>query len=230
MAGLLLIPLLSLAGLWGFTASSTLGSVIRDQHYNTLVSTIGPSVIGLERTLEPERALTLLWLNADRRSPQLRTQLLAARRGTDAAVAAVHVAKASVRGLLGATGQAQLRHFLTELAGLAEIRVAVDAGTDSPVTAFTAYSAISSGEYGFLHSATPPVDPTLNLMTQASIAEARAEDFTAGAITLIKAALAVRGQLTGPERVLLDQVVAEQSLAIQDTSRWRAHSWPPYSG
>lgn len=139
MAGLLLIPLLSLAGLWGFTASSTLGSVIRDQHYNTLVNTIGPSVIGLEKTLEPERALTLLWLNADPRSPQLRTQLLAARRGTDAAVAAVRVATASVHGLLGATGQSQLRHFLTELARLAEIRAAVDWQAEATV----AWAAVS---------------------------------------------------------------------------------------
>ena len=217
MGVVLLIPLLSLAGLWGFAASTALGNVIRDQHYNTLVNTVGPTVLGLEKTLEPERALTLAWQSGGQPSPRGRTQLLAARRGTDATVASFRAAASSVRGLLSTTGQAQLRGFLTDLAGLARIRAAVDAGTDSPVAAFTAYSAISSAEYAFLQSATPLVDPTLGLITQSSIAEGRAEDFTAGAIALIEAGLAARGRMTEPERVLLDQVVAEQNLAIDDT-------------
>jgi signal transduction histidine kinase len=217
MAGVLLIPLLSLAGLWAFAASTALGNVIRDQHYNTIVNTVAPSVLGLEKTLEPERALTLAWLSGDHRSPRAPAQLIAARRGTDGTVAAFLSATAAVRGLLSATEQGRLRGVLADLAGLARIREAVDAGTDSPVAAFTAYSAISSDEYAFLQGATPPVDPTLSLMTQSSIAETRAEDLSAGATALVEVALAGRGQMTESERVLFDQVVAEQNLAIDDT-------------
>ena len=217
LVGLLLIPLLSLTGLWAFTASITLGNVIQNQHYNTLVNTIGPSVVGLEQTLEPERGLTIAWLSADRRSPQLRTQLLAARRAADTEAAAMRVAAAAVRGLLSTTGQAQLSTFLTKLNGLAGIRAAVDTGADDPVAAFTAYSAISSAEYGFFHNATPPADSALSLMTQAGIAESRAEDFTNGVISLAESAFTADGRMTAAERLLFAQVMAGQNMEIDDT-------------
>src|SRR5260370_4741905 len=59
---LLLIPLLSLAALWGFAASITLGNLIRDQHYNRTQNAIAPSIIALAQTLAGERALTLISL------------------------------------------------------------------------------------------------------------------------------------------------------------------------
>jgi signal transduction histidine kinase len=215
LVGLLLIPLLSLAGLWGFTASITVGNVIRDQHYNAITNGIAPSTVGLEQALQAERELTFAWLSADRQSPQLRTQLLAARHGTDAMVMTSRAATTSVRGLLGATGQARLSSLFTDLAGLSGIRTAVDSGADSPVTAFTAYNAILAAEFGFFNNATPPSDPTLGLIFQASYAEARAADFTVGAIGLVEGALATHGQMQ-PERVLLAQVVGEQNLEIDD--------------
>jgi hypothetical protein len=68
LVSLLLIPLLSLAALWVFTASVALGNVIRYQHYNTVETTIFPSVTSLEKALPVERAITLIWLGGDRRS------------------------------------------------------------------------------------------------------------------------------------------------------------------
>ena len=216
LVSLLVIPLLSLAALWGFVASITLGNVIRDQHYNTVVNTIAPSVTGLEQTLEAERALTLAWLGTDRRSSLLRAQLLAARRGTDRFVPAVRVAVTSVRGLLNATAQAQLDAFLTDLAALNQIRAAADSGADTQVTAFSAYSVITSAEFGYFHNSTPPGDPDLSLMTQASIASARAQDFTGGAVALIAGALAGRGVMTQPGRALFAEVVGQQNLEVSD--------------
>ena len=216
LVSLLLIPLVSLAALWVFTASITLGNVLRNQHYNTVTNTIAPSVIGLQQTVETERALTIAWLSTGRQSAPLRKQLDAGRRATDATVAAVRVSTASVRGLISATGQAQLGDFLTRLAGLPGIRAAADAGTDSVVTAFAAYTAIDSAELGFFRNATPPSDSGLSLMTQASLAVNSAEDFTGGAIALLAGALAAQGHLPQAERTLFAQVVAEQNLEISD--------------
>jgi hypothetical protein len=185
----LLIPLVSLAGLWGFTASITLGNVIRD--YNTVDNAIAPSIIGLEQTLATERGLTFAWLNASRRSAQLRTQLLTARRATDTIDAALHASTASVRGLLAPTALEQQSKLCTALAGLAGLRAAVDSGTDDPVTAFAAYDAIDSDLWGYLPNTTSPddSDPGLSQMTQSAIAVGRAEDFTNAA--------RLRAELTG---------------------------------
>src|SRR3984885_1336822 len=97
LLGLLLIPLLSLAGLWGLTASITLGNVIRDQQSNEIVSTIQPSAIALEQSLIAERTLTIGWLDTGRRSAGIRAQLLAARRSTDVSAAAARRALISIR-------------------------------------------------------------------------------------------------------------------------------------
>jgi signal transduction histidine kinase len=214
LISLLLIPLLSLAALWGFTASITLGNVVRNQHYNTLVNTITSSVTSLDQDLAVERALTLVFLGTGRRSP--RAPLLAARGNTDTAAAGVRSSLTSVRGLLGPAAVGELNTFLADVAGLPRIRAAVDSGADSKVTAFNSYAAISTAEWALFHIASPPSDPTLSLMTQAAIAATRAEDLSGGAISLIDGALAARGQMTQAERTLFAQVVGQQNAQIGD--------------
>ena len=217
LISLLLIPLLSLAALWGFTASITLGNVIRDQHYDTIVNAIAPSITALGQTLQAERAVTLVWLGTDRQSAQARAELLAARSGTDKYAPAARSAVTSVRGLLTAPEKTWLDTFVADLASLSRIRAAVDSGADSPVAAFNAYNAISTAEYAYFHNSTPPGDPELSLMTQASIAEARAQDSSEGAIALIEGTLAARGLMTPPQRALFAEVVGQQNLELGDT-------------
>jgi signal transduction histidine kinase len=216
LISLLLIPLLSLAALWGFTASITLGNVIRDQHYNKVANTITPSVGALALTLAGERAVTLAWLGADRRSAPIQAQLQAVRHSTDTYAAAVHSSIMSVGGLVSATARTRLGQFLAELAGLDRIRAAVDSGADSQAAAFNAYSAITAAEYAAFHNSVPPSDPDLSLMTQSAITEGRAQDFTGGAVALVEGALAARGLMAQPERELFAQTVGQQNLEISD--------------
>src|SRR6516225_2968090 len=82
LVSLLLIPLLSLAALWGFTASITLGNVIRNQHYNTIDNAIAPSITALGLTLQGERAVTLAWLGSDRQSALMQGELQVMRHNT----------------------------------------------------------------------------------------------------------------------------------------------------
>jgi signal transduction histidine kinase len=217
LVSLVLIPLLSLAALWGFTASITLGDAISNQHLNTLTNVVAPRTVAMEAAGQAERALTVAWVDSGDHSSQQRAQLLAARRAYDTAIAAWRGAAVPTRGLMPTTGQARLDDLLIVMAGLPRIRGAVDAGTDSPVTAFTAYTTLSSAQISLLHEAAVPPDPTLNLMTQAAIAFERALDFSGGAVALIQGALAANGQMTQAERTLFAQVVAEQDLASGDT-------------
>ena len=212
LVSLLLIPLLSLAALWGFIASVTLGNLIRYQNYNTVATTIIPSVTALEEALPVERAVTLVWLAGDRRSALVQNALAAARRNTDKYIPQVRNSILVIRGLLGAAALTRMNIFLTDLSGLAQIRAAVDSGADDTVTAFGAYTAISTAEYQFFSISSPPADPELSLMTQSAIAEARGQEFTGGAVSLIEGALARHGLMTQPERVLFAQQVGEQDL------------------
>jgi signal transduction histidine kinase len=215
LLGLLLIPLLSLAGLWGLTASITLGNVIRDQQSNEIVSTIQPSAIALEQSLIAERTLTIGWLDTGRRSAQTRAQLLAARRSTDVSAAAARRALTSIRGL--ESTRAPLDHLLSELAGLGGIRTAVDSGAQTPVGAFNAYTAIDTARSAFYATGTPPGDSTLTLMNQAGIAGDQAEDLTDGAVALVNGAIAAGGRMTQADQVLLAEVVGQQQLKVSET-------------
>jgi signal transduction histidine kinase len=216
LVSLLLIPLLSLAALWGFTASITLSNVISDQHYDKVANAITPSVSALEESLAGERALTLAWLGAGRQSALIQAELQSARHSTDTYAAAVRSSIMSVEGMTSATARTRLDQFLAELAGLGQIRAAVDSGTDSQAAAYNAYSAISSAEWGAFHISLPPSNPDLSLMTQSAIAEGRAQDFTGGAVALVEGALSARGLMAQPERELFAETVGQQNLEISD--------------
>jgi signal transduction histidine kinase len=216
LVSLLLIPLLSLAALWGFTASITLGNVIRDQHYNTIVSAISPSITGLEQTLQVERAVTLVWIGGDRQSSLVQAELTAARGGVDKYAPAVRTSEISVRGLISPTARTALDKFLAALATLPKIRAAVDSGSDSMVAAFNAYNAIDMAEWAYFHVTSPPSDPDLSLTTQAAVAEARAQAAAGGAAALIEGALAAGGTMTQPQRALFAEVIGQQNLEIGD--------------
>ena len=214
LVGLLLVPLVALVGLWAFVASITLGNVIRFQHYNTLTQKISSSVAAVQQDLAQESSLTEVWLGSGRRMPE--AQLLTARRSTDASAVAARAEMTSMRGLLDPAALSLLNSFLADLAGLPRIRAAVDSGADNVVTAYRAYDATVTTLWAFFHISSPPTDPTLSLMNQSALAAGRAESSIGGAVSLIDAALAARGQMTQPERVLFVQTVTQQNLELGD--------------
>ena len=194
LVSLLLIPLLSLAALWGLTASITLGNAIRYQHYNAITTTIGPSVTALQETLPVESALTLVWV-ANKRQPGIfQAELAKARRGTDRYVPEVRSAVLKVRGLITPKAVSLMNTFLAELAGLSRVRAAVDSGAYDTETAFNAYNAINTAEIRYFQNASATSDPLLGVMTQSAIAEARAQDAMGGAVALIEGAITSGGR------------------------------------
>lgn len=217
LVSLLLIPLLSLAALWGLTASITLGNAIRYQHYNAITTTIGPSVTALQETLPVESALTLVWV-ANKRQPGIfQAELAKARRGTDRYVPEVRSAVLKVRGLITPKAVSLMNTFLAELAGLSRVRAAVDSGAYDTETAFNAYNAINTAEIRYFQNASATSDPLLGVITQSAIAEARAQDAMGGAVALIEGAITSGGMMPQPERTLFAQVVGQQNMLTGDT-------------
>ena len=217
LISLLLIPLLSLAVLWGFTASITLGNVIRYQHYNAITTTIGPSVTALQETLPVESALTLVWVATKRQPGIFQAELAAARRSTDKYVPAVRSAVVKVRGLISPKAVSLMNTFITELADLGRIRAAVDSGAYDTAAALNAYNNISTAEIRYFQNASATSDPELGAMTQSAIAEARAQEAMGGAVALIEGAIASGGIMPLPERMLFAQVVGQENMLTGDT-------------
>jgi signal transduction histidine kinase len=218
LISLLVIPLLSLTALWGLVTSITLGNFLRYQHYDSVITAISPSITGLEQTLPVERGLSLIWLGSGRRSMVAQAELAGARHNTDKYLPEVRTAVTSVRGQLNAKATTLMNAFLAEVASVGQIRTAVDSGAYDAVMAYNAYTAIDTAEIAFFQNASPPSDPTLGLMTQAALAEDRAQEATGGAISMILGtALVGDGLMPQPERVLFAQMVEEQNLEIGDT-------------
>jgi signal transduction histidine kinase len=215
LVSLLLIPLLSLGALWAFIASVTLGNVIKDQNNNTFTTKLATPTIILEQTLGAERALTLVWLGSDRKSPQVRAQLVAARQRTDAAAATEGQLLPEVRGLVSAAAQPRVDSFLAELGELPTIRRSVDSN-GTVVTASTAYGAFSNALYEFLANSSPSSDPDLAVEGEAAVTGNRAEDLAADAIALAEGLVAAQGRTTAPERALFAQIVGQQDLEQAD--------------
>ena len=109
LAGLLVVPLVSLVALWAFAASITLGSAVREHNYNRLVALSAAPTDALANQVSQERQQAFTWLSTDPRPPS--SQLAASRDRTSAAVGTELVV---VWGRPG-TNQQEIRATVTTL-------------------------------------------------------------------------------------------------------------------
>jgi signal transduction histidine kinase len=214
LAGLLVVPLVSLMALWGFAASITLSAAVLEHHYTTNSNTIGARAGELSLELSQERLESFVWLSTGRRSPA--GPLNAARQRTDAVITTAGGGLESVRSLLPATALPQMNALLADLGQLAGIRAAIDSGRMSPSAAFQAYSDLIDAEFHFFDAATQANDPVLEQDTLGSIDAARALELAGGEAALVGGALAGHGQMSAAARELFSASVSSQRLLMGD--------------
>src|ERR1700761_4469074 len=81
LIGMIVVPLISLVGLWAFAASTTVPTAVSDHRYNTLTATLTAGTAELDFALPAERTESYLWLLSGRKSAK--TSLLTrVTRGT----------------------------------------------------------------------------------------------------------------------------------------------------
>ena len=214
LAGLLAVPLVSLMALWGFAASITLNNAITEHNYTKSAHTVGLSVGELDLALSQERLESFVWLSTGRRAPA--APLDAARRRTDATVAATRGGLDSARGLLPTTSQPQMSALFTQLGQLATIRAAIDSGRMSPPAAFQAYTNLIDAEFHFFDAAGQSNDGVQEQEAYGSIDAARAIELAGGEAALVGGALAARGQMSTADRELFASSVSSQRLLMGD--------------
>jgi signal transduction histidine kinase len=217
LAGLLVVPLVSLVVLWAFAASTTLGNALHEHNYNRLITLSSAPTDKLVNQVAQERQQTFTWLSTDPRPAE--TVLNASRNRTNAVVSAYRRMLAQTGGLRPASAQAAEDTVTRLLSRLPEIRASVDAETLSPAVAFTAYSNILDAVFA-VYSASEQVNNNLSVdqQTDASMDAAQALEYASREAALAGAAAgaaaSAHGQMTTSERRLFANAVANQRLLI----------------
>jgi signal transduction histidine kinase len=213
LAGLLVVPLVSLVALWAFAASITLGNAFHEHNYNRLIALSTAPTDSLENQVSQERQQTFTWLNTDPRPSG--AQLAASRDRTDAAVAAYRRLLQQTEGLSPAPAKAAQGTLMSLLGKLPTIRASVDAEVLSPAAAFQAYSNIMDAIFS-VYSASEQVnnDLTVDHQTDASLDAAQALEYAGREAALVGGAAAAHGQMTNSDRQLFANAVDSQRLLI----------------
>ena len=212
LIGMFAIPLVSLVGLWAFTASITVNSAISDHNYNVSIAAIDAGGKGLTLELPIEQEQTYLWLATDRKTSE--APLLATRKLVNAAIPATKTALMAEHGQLSATSRGDLNDLFSALGHLDSTRQAVDAGTLSPAAAFAAYSAIIDNQFQYYYSAIQDKGASLADVTIGVADAAYALEMGSREATLVGGALADRGQLSPAVRQLFTSSEASRRLLM----------------
>jgi len=214
LAPIYVVPLASLVALWVFAASLTALNALREHNYNTENKLYGAQAQTLNLDLVLERSAVFVWLSGGRKAPL--SSLHAERMATDAAVTAFERGMRSGSGMIIRSARPALDRFTAALATLGRIRAEIDAGQLTALEAFRAYNAIIGIQFPFYAQLIVVNDASLYRQATASLLAGRALEMAEREVTLINGALADRGRMNRPERLLFAQTVAVQRQLIGD--------------
>jgi hypothetical protein len=206
LAGLLVLPVVALVGLWALLATITVSNALQEYRGNHQATSVGEATDKLLLGLVNERLQTFIWLSSGQRTPT--KALIASHRTDDAAVAAYERVYPQYEG---ATRHA----IMAQLGKIAVIRTAVGARTISATAAFEDFSGIVSGLFSALLSVTEP-DVSVQEHTVGAIEMGQALEAFSRELTLSAAAEFDGGRLPAPDVALFATAVADQRLALQN--------------
>jgi signal transduction histidine kinase len=211
---LLVIPLLSLIGLWVYAAEGTVGGAMGERDANIVNTDIGAPLEGLIEQLAVERADTFVWQSADGHLP--RGSMLAQRPRTDAAIAALRAGAAAAFGVEPSADRPVAQALLRDLGQIGTLRAEVDARKISPLAAFQAYNAMANGIYPFAGAlSNPEASIQLYQESQALLEEGESADDVGQEATLMAGAFAAGDRMSAAEQRAFVQSVDNQRLLEQ---------------
>jgi signal transduction histidine kinase len=218
------VPLVSLVGLWAFSAILTVPGAISDHSFSVYSSTLtSPAVATLTLELPTEQQQTYLWLLSGRRSSE--SSLLATRATISKVLPAGEAALQTLGDNASATTVTDLNAVEAGLRRIPSIRQSVDAGTISPTAAFQAYSDIIDAQYETYYASTLDRDDSLEAAGIGTIDTVRALELGSREAVLVDGALQIDGgQLDTAARALFissaasRQLLMNQALAVLPAS------------
>jgi hypothetical protein len=214
LAPIFIVPLLSLLALWGFAASVTVLSALREHNYAAENNLYGSQAQRLGLELANERSQVYSWLATGTRPSN--GPLLVQRKATDEAVDAFIDRVRSQPGMILSSARPALTKFINALRRLNTLRGEIDSGTLTAQQAFQSYNAIIDAQFQFYRKLIVVNNTSLYQQSEGSLVAGRAVEMVDREVALVNGALADHGRMSRGERILFAQTVANQRLLIGD--------------
>ncbi|MDN0196326.1 nitrate- and nitrite sensing domain-containing protein [Streptomyces sp. S.PNR 29] len=215
IVALLLVPLVSLAAIWGFATVLTGREVAQLFNVSSVVEKVGYPTEDVVRALQQERRQTLVYL-ADPRASDALSALRTTRTATDAAVAKIVKSAKSpdVRDAMDTDDDAHLTAVLEALDGIDALRRSVEDGSATRAQAFSQYNRLVDPCYVLLASLDGIDSVEMDKQARALVNLTRARELLSREDALLGSALVV-GKLSREEIREVSDLVAQRTLMYE---------------
>ncbi|MER6526071.1 nitrate- and nitrite sensing domain-containing protein [Streptomyces sp. NPDC001508] len=212
IVALLLVPLVSLAAIWGFATVLTGREVVRVFNVSHVVEKIEYPTEDTVRALQQERRQTLVYL-ADPRASDALGDLRRTRTATDEAIAETrkNAETSDVRDSMSAGDDERLTVVLDAFDGVNSLRRSVEDGTVTRHQALDLYNRVVDPCYSLLASLDGVDDVEMDTQARALINVNRARELLSREDALLGSALVV-GRLSRDETRDISDLVAQRTL------------------
>ncbi|MBC9727014.1 nitrate- and nitrite sensing domain-containing protein [Streptomyces sp. TRM68367] len=217
IVALLLVPLVSLTGIWAFATVLTGREVDDLFNVSSTVEEIGYPVEDTVRVLQQERRQTLVYL-ADPRASDGLADLRRSRSATDEALAEIrkNAKDPDVRDAMSQATDERLTAVLDAFDGIASLRRSVEDGTVNRSQAFDLYNHLVDPCYVLLENLRVVDNVELDKQYRALVNLARARELLSREDALLGSSLIV-GELSRSESRGISDLVAQRTL-MYDTN------------
>jgi hypothetical protein len=219
VALLVLVPLLMLIGLFSYTVTSSVGSVLTLVRSKAMMDDLARPVAGLQQALTRERALMIVY--TARPGPAAGAALRAQEEATDRAAASLTATtdSASVQQSASAGGKKAIAALRAGLAALPGLRAAVAAHPAAGQQAFTGYSNLIAASYGVLEQAIIQEGNSTQVLPGIAVIElAISNEYLQQESALLNAYFAARSFTPADHQALVRLVGAHRLLYAQSYS------------
>ncbi|MEU5051665.1 nitrate- and nitrite sensing domain-containing protein [Streptomyces sp. NPDC021096] len=212
IVALLMVPLVSLTGLWAFATVITGNEAVRLLSVADIMRKVGYPADDMVRSLQKERRQTLVYLADPRRGDAL-AELRERQRLTDRTVADFRARfHDGVRDEIAAEAANRFHTIEKSLDGIEGLRRKVEDNTLTRYTALQAYNELVEPYYDFLGSLSALQDAGMDRQGRALVGIARAREALSRQDALLAAALAAGSMSRQDLRSFSDRVAERRVL------------------
>lgn len=215
IVALLLVPLVSLTGLWVLATYVTGRQATELMSVSTTVDKVAGPLEEAVRVVQAERRQTLVFL-ADPRASDALPLLLSQRADTDRIVAEVRdsARQNDVREALDAEARTRLDAILSAVDGLGSLRESVEKRTIGRVKALDFYNGLVDPAYRFLNGLHTTENGSMDKQMRALVGISRAREMLSREDALVASGL-IAGRFTTSELRQISGLVAQRQLLYE---------------